>query len=203
MTGIVGDDTNSISINKSENESRHGSIILISIFFVVIFLIVISLLIIYLLRRRRETVITPDDVEDRDSFIEEYLKVRPWNQRIGSTSELKERGVQKEERVNSGKRFGERISWRADIESIEIEERSAHNLETIDELSEMKCGGKDSVDSGHAECAICLESMEGQELVCESNNEKCRHVFHKACMVAWLLKHDECPTCREPYLKNC
>ena len=63
MTGIVGDDTNSISINKSENESRHGSIILISIFFVVIFLIVISLLIIYLLRRRRETVITPDDVK--------------------------------------------------------------------------------------------------------------------------------------------
>ena len=52
-----------------------------------------------------------------------------------------------------------------------------------------------------AGCAICLSHFESQQLVCESNNSSCQHVFHKDCMVDWLMKyHDDCPMCREVYL---
>jgi hypothetical protein len=47
-------------------------------------------------------------------------------------------------------------------------------------------------------CAICLNHFKPQQLVCESNNPLCRHIFHKDCMVDWLTKlHVDCPTCRE------
>jgi hypothetical protein len=52
-----------------------------------------------------------------------------------------------------------------------------------------------------AGCAICLCSFKPQQLVCESKNTLCRHVFHGDCMVDWLIKeHDTCPLCREAYL---
>ena len=50
-------------------------------------------------------------------------------------------------------------------------------------------------------CAICLSNFKPQQLVCESNNPSCRHIFHKDCMVDWLVnKNDSCPMCREVYL---
>jgi hypothetical protein len=53
-----------------------------------------------------------------------------------------------------------------------------------------------------AGCAICLSHFKPQQLVCESNNASCQHVFHKDCMVNWLVMkhHDNCPMCREVYL---
>jgi hypothetical protein len=52
-----------------------------------------------------------------------------------------------------------------------------------------------------AGCSICLSHFKPQQLVCESNNSSCQHVFHKDCMVDWLMKyHDDCPMCREVYL---
>jgi hypothetical protein len=60
-----------------------------------------------------------------------------------------------------------------------------------------------SGEEERAGCAICLSHFEPQELVCESNNSSCQHVFHKDCMVDWLMKgHDTCPMCREVYLLN-
>jgi cbb3-type cytochrome oxidase subunit 3 len=52
-----------------------------------------------------------------------------------------------------------------------------------------------------AGCAICLSHFKPQELVCKSNNSSCQHIYHKDCMVDWLMKlHDNCPMCREVYL---
>jgi hypothetical protein len=55
-----------------------------------------------------------------------------------------------------------------------------------------------------AGCAICLSQFKPQQLVCESNNASCQHVFHKDCMFDWLMKPNEnnntCPMCREVYL---
>jgi hypothetical protein len=52
-----------------------------------------------------------------------------------------------------------------------------------------------------AGCAICLSQFKPQQLVCESNNASCQHIFHKDCIVDWLMKrHNNCPMCREVYL---
>jgi hypothetical protein len=59
-----------------------------------------------------------------------------------------------------------------------------------------------SGDEDMAGCAICLSHFEPQELVCESSSSSCQHVFHKDCMVDWLMKEDHgtCPMCREVFL---
>jgi hypothetical protein len=50
-------------------------------------------------------------------------------------------------------------------------------------------------------CAICLSQFKTQQLVCESNNSSCKHIFHKDCIVDWLMKDNgSCPMCREVYL---
>jgi hypothetical protein len=74
-------------------------------------------------------------------------------------------------------------------------------------LSPTSCAlGSDDCESLAGEedmagCAICLSHFKPQELVCESNNSSCQHVFHKDCMIDWLMKHHKnCPMCREIYL---
>jgi hypothetical protein len=51
-------------------------------------------------------------------------------------------------------------------------------------------------------CAICLNAYEIGEEICWSKNSHCRHVFHHECIEEWLLKHDNCPCCREDYLAS-
>lgn len=43
-------------------------------------------------------------------------------------------------------------------------------------------------------CAVCLGSIEkGQIVNCPV---KCPHVFHRDCLLPWLVKHGDCPYCR-------
>jgi len=51
-------------------------------------------------------------------------------------------------------------------------------------------------------CPICLEIYTAGEEICWSHNDKCVHGFHLDCMVAWLMKSNDCPLCREPYLNS-
>jgi hypothetical protein len=68
------------------------------------------------------------------------------------------------------------------------------------------CGmGSDDYESFSEEqavCAICLSRFEDHQLVCEFNNGSCEHVFHKDCMICWLITDDysHCPMCRQNYL---
>lgn len=50
-------------------------------------------------------------------------------------------------------------------------------------------------------CSICLQNYEVGDDICWSPNETCKHAFHTECLSSWLMKHDNCPLCREDYLK--
>uniref|UniRef100_A0A7S2UR05 RING-type domain-containing protein n=1 Tax=Attheya septentrionalis TaxID=420275 RepID=A0A7S2UR05_9STRA len=55
-----------------------------------------------------------------------------------------------------------------------------------------------SVDTNGKECMICFEPFEPDDIV--SWSFTCEHVSHHACIKAWLLKHDSCPSCRQTIL---
>lgn len=46
-----------------------------------------------------------------------------------------------------------------------------------------------------AMCYVCLEEVSGKE-VARLMKLTCGHVFHIACVDAWLRKKNTCPTCR-------
>jgi hypothetical protein len=53
-------------------------------------------------------------------------------------------------------------------------------------------------------CAICLECYKEGETVVWSASEECRHVYHQACFVDYLLAYKfegspPCPSCRENF----
>jgi len=55
-------------------------------------------------------------------------------------------------------------------------------------------------ESQRSTCAICLDAFNEGDAVSSSNNPNCKHHFHQSCMENWLMKHEECPCCRRPYL---
>jgi hypothetical protein len=79
------------------------------------------------------------------------------------------------------------------------------DCEALAEKEEEEMGSDDceslAGEEEMAGCAICLSHFKPQQLVSVSNNSSCQHIFHKDCMVDWLMKnHDNCPMCREVYL---
>jgi hypothetical protein len=60
-------------------------------------------------------------------------------------------------------------------------------------------GGPDT-DTVTTSCAICIMEYQDGEDICCSHNEQCKHVFHRDCIMEWLLRHDECPCCRHNFL---
>jgi Ring finger domain len=67
------------------------------------------------------------------------------------------------------------------------------------QLSSSALSVHNGTESG--ECAICARSFRhNRDVVCDSNNNSCRHVFHASCMKRWLLLNPNCPLCRKEYL---
>ena len=91
--------------------------------------------------------------------------------------------------------------WSSDGATVETETRQ--RLATKDD-DRVTCGmGSDDYESFSEEqavCAICLSRFEDHQLVCESNNGSCQHIFHKDCIIGWLITKEHCPMCREVYL---
>ena len=52
-------------------------------------------------------------------------------------------------------------------------------------------------------CPICFEPYKENDKICSTKiDSDCKHQFHKACMVKWLLDHDDCPLCRANFLPS-
>ena len=51
-------------------------------------------------------------------------------------------------------------------------------------------------NSDNEKCIICLEDFKINEQCLYLN---CLHLFHARCIIEWLLKHDNCPICKECY----
>lgn len=77
--------------------------------------------------------------------------------------------------------------YRRQKTNLEVLSTSQHNLD-------------EEADSSRLECQICLADFQVGDKICWSNNPACFHTFHIACLEPWLMKHDECPVCRSPYL---
>jgi hypothetical protein len=130
-----------------------------------------------------ETPISVEDREKRKERISKALVVREWSS-DGATVETETSGSYSTSEVGSKR------------------QRPA----TKSEEDRVTCGmGSDDYESFSEEqavCAICLSRFQDHQLVCESNNGLCQHVFHKDCMIGWLItkQKDDCPMCRQDYL---
>ncbi len=65
--------------------------------------------------------------------------------------------------------------------------------------------GKNGAESIHdfptiSTCSICMQNYDVGDDICWSMNDTCKHCFHVSCITPWLMKHDDCPLCRENYL---
>jgi hypothetical protein len=138
------------------------------------------------------------------------------------TEEIANLGEQTPISVEDRKKRKERISkalvvreWSSDGATVETETSGSNSTPEVGSKrlrpatkddDRVTCGmGSDDYESFSEEqtvCAICLSRFEDHQLVCESNNGSCQHVFHKDCMIGWLTtkEHDDCPICRQNYL---
>lgn len=52
------------------------------------------------------------------------------------------------------------------------------------------------------ECSICFGDFVAGDTAAYSGNEQCKHVYHKDCIMQWLmLGHNTCPTCRNDFVE--
>ena len=65
-------------------------------------------------------------------------------------------------------------------------------LESVPHSQYVEVEGCEAVD-----CAICQETVQSGETV---TTTPCSHQFHRTCLLTWLLRTNECPTCRTKVL---
>jgi len=76
----------------------------------------------------------------------------------------------------------------------------AKDVDSSDEESNNGSTITDNDSSAHT-CAICLEPFKiGDSVSWSKHLISCKHVFHNACISAWLTgRNDDCPCCRRNY----
>jgi len=82
------------------------------------------------------------------------------------------------------------------VDSLHEELRSAHHNILDDDNS------NSSSMYSPKHCAICIQKYKDGDDICWSRNDKCHHVYHLNCMVEWLMRHDDCPMCRQLFLQS-
>jgi hypothetical protein len=72
---------------------------------------------------------------------------------------------------------------------------------STDSTSSSSFENKDNINDDKPCCQICLENFEMEDDVASSKVSDCQHFFHRDCIVEWLLKSGQCPSCRASYLE--
>ena len=87
------------------------------------------------------------------------------------------------------------------IDATDVSSSSAMDIMTKGDTNQMSHSQHSSAMSGgKLVCSICLEAFAAGEEVSWSRNKECTHCYHQECISQWLIKHDECPVCRNDYL---
>lgn len=65
------------------------------------------------------------------------------------------------------------------------------------------CSSMDESDANENKiqtCSICLEAFHVGERVSWSSTNLCDHGFHPFCIQEWLIRHEDCPMCRQRFM---
>ena len=103
--------------------------------------------------------------------------------------------TEREEIVEEIQRKLKTVKW-SDMPASADTSVASSDSDTDEERSVGSCIENDPLHS----CSICFGKFDKEELVCQSNDPDCPHIYHKECMEEWLMKNDQCPICRRPYL---
>ena len=110
-----------------------------------------------------------------------------------STPDVEKGDITTEEQLNNEE---DEEPAAADTSSPSVDRRRSNSMARS--LS-MKLTKKDDHTS---KCYLCLMAYTQGEEVAFSKNNKCKHQFHKDCIVEWLMKRTACPCCREEYIES-
>jgi hypothetical protein len=77
---------------------------------------------------------------------------------------------------------------------------STPSLESLRQALESVPHAAHTSEGAGIECAICQETVQVGQSVTMLNS--CSHRFHRTCLLTWLLRTNECPSCRTPVLES-
>lgn len=83
---------------------------------------------------------------------------------------------------------------------VENQSTSVKHAESYDTADTILVDGNSFPDHSDRECPICMERFVVGDIVSWSSYDKCSHVYHHQCIKEWLLRHNNCPFCREVFL---
>ena len=78
----------------------------------------------------------------------------------------------------------------------------AKRTETASENAREEDTDDDASQTEQHSCPICLKDYHIDDEICWSPNRNCNHAFHRECIEAWLLHHENCPMCRQNYCNS-
>jgi hypothetical protein len=88
------------------------------------------------------------------------------------------------------------------LKANETNEKSTQGGKDVDDDACGKfCGKREAGDDEDAlpQCLICFETFADGDAVTTHCTDK---VYHRHCIMEWLLKHDNCPYCRRPFFTS-
>ena len=85
----------------------------------------------------------------------------------------------------------------SDTSATDVENNSMDTMKHADSYDTAETALEDGTAG---DCPICMEAFAVGDVVSWSSYERCSHVYHHQCIKEWLLRHNNCPFCREVFL---